>query len=48
MAYMISVKRCSLIFSVIYGWTLFNEINITERLIGSILMIGGVVAITLF
>ena len=47
-AYMISVKRCSLIFSVIYGWTLFNEINITERLIGSILMIGGVVAITLF
>lgn len=47
-AYMISVKRCSLLFSVIYGWVLFREISISERLIGSALMIAGVVAITLF
>ena len=47
-AYMISVKRCSLLFSVIYGWALFREISISERLIGSVLMIAGVVAITLF
>ncbi|MCC6543743.1 MAG: EamA family transporter [Nitrospirae bacterium] len=47
-AYMISVKRCSLLFSVIYGWAIFKEISISERLIGSILMIAGVVAITLF
>ena len=47
-AYMISVKRCSLLFSVIYGWVLFREIRISERLIGSALMIAGVVAITLF
>jgi len=47
-AYMISVKRCSLLFSVIYGWVLFREISISERLIGSVLMIAGVVAITLF
>jgi len=45
---MISVKRCSLLFSVIYGWVLFREIRISERLIGSALMIAGVVAITLF
>ncbi len=47
-AYMISVKRCSLLFSVIYGWVLFREISISERLIGSALMIAGVAAITLF
>ncbi|HLG29996.1 MAG TPA: hypothetical protein VI387_07280, partial [Candidatus Brocadiales bacterium] len=47
-AYMISVKRCSLLFSVIYGWVLFREIRISERLIGSALMIAGVAAITLF
>ncbi len=46
-AYMISVKRCSLLFSVMYGWALFREINISERLIGSALMIAGVVTITL-
>lgn len=47
-AYMISVKRVSLIFSVLYGRILFGEENTGERLIGSILMIGGVVSITLF
>ena len=47
-AYMISVKRLSLLFSVAYGWILFGERNVAERLIGSILMIAGVVSITLF
>ena len=47
-AYMISVKRTSLIFSVIYGRLLFGEKNTGERLIGSILMLAGVVSITLF
>ncbi len=47
-AYMISVKRCSLLFSVAYGWILFGEKNIAERSIGALLMIAGVVAITLF
>ena len=47
-AYMISVKRFSLLFSVAYGWILFGERNVAERLIGSILMIAGVVSITLF
>ena len=47
-AYMISVKRVSLIFSVIYGRVLFGEENTGERLIGSMLMIGGVISITIF
>lgn len=47
-SYMISVKRTSLIFSVLYGWLFFKEENIRERLLGSIVMVIGVVLITLF
>ena len=47
-AYMISVKRTSLIFSVIYGKFLFGEKNTGERLLGSVLMVAGVVLITVF
>ena len=46
-AYMISVKRSSMLFSVIYGSVIFKEFNIRERLIGSSVMIAGVVLITL-
>lgn len=47
-AYMISVKRTSLIFSVLYGWLIFKEERIRERLFGSMVMVIGVVLITLF
>lgn len=47
-AYMISVKRTSLIFSVIYGWLLFGEAGIGERFLGSALMTAGVILITVF
>jgi len=47
-AYMISVKRFNLIFSVIYGRFLFMEKHTGERLIGSLMMITGVISITLF
>ncbi len=47
-AYMISVKRASLVFSVLYGKVLFGEENIRERLAGSMLMIAGMVSITIF
>jgi len=47
-SYMISVKRFSLIFSVIYGKILFKETDTGERLMGSILMVAGVILITLF
>jgi uncharacterized membrane protein len=46
-AYMISVKRTSLIFSVLYGKFLFKEEKIKERLIGSAVMVAGVASITL-
>ncbi|MBI5194139.1 MAG: EamA family transporter [Nitrospirae bacterium] len=47
-AYMISVKRTSLIFSVIYGRLFFGEKHTGERLTGSVLMVAGVVLITVF
>ncbi len=41
-AYMITVKRTSLIFSVIYGKLIFKEKEIGQRLAGAILMVLGV------
>ncbi len=41
-AYMIAVKRTSLIFSVIYGKLIFKETEITQRLAGASLMMLGV------
>jgi len=46
-AYMISIKRTSLLFSVLYGGLVFKETNISERFIGSLIMLIGVVFITL-
>ncbi len=41
-AYMITVKRTSLIFSVIYGKLIFKEQEIGQRLAGAALMVLGV------
>jgi drug/metabolite transporter (DMT)-like permease len=46
-AYMISVKRLSILFSVITGGALFKEKNIKIRLLGAILMLLGAVIITI-
>ncbi len=46
--YVISVRRMSLLFGIMYGALWFKETDIKERLIGSIIMIIGVVIITLF
>jgi drug/metabolite transporter (DMT)-like permease len=46
-AYMISIKRTSLIFSVLYGKFLFKEEKIKERLLGSVVMMAGVASIIL-
>lgn len=46
-AYMISVKRMSLLFSVFYGYLLFNEKRITERTIGSVIIFAGFLLIVL-
>lgn len=47
-AYVISIKRSSIIISVILGALLFKEKGLEERLAGTILMILGVLLITLF
>jgi len=46
--YVISVKRTSLLFGIMYGAIWFKETNIRERLIGGIIMIIGISIITLF
>ncbi|HPD61605.1 MAG TPA: DMT family transporter [Thermodesulfobacteriota bacterium] len=46
-AYMISIKRLSFFFSVLYGGLIFHEENIGERVVGSLVMILGVIFITL-
>jgi drug/metabolite transporter (DMT)-like permease len=46
-AYMISIKRLSLLIGVFYGHLLFKEKGIRERPLGTVLMLAGVVLITL-
>lgn len=46
-AYMISVKRLSGVFGVVYGGLLFEEKNVRLRLMGALLMCLGAVAVTL-
>jgi uncharacterized membrane protein len=41
-AYMISVKRLSLVFGVLLGWFYFREENIRYRLTGACVMVVGV------
>ena len=44
-AYMISIKRTSLLFSIFYGYLLFKEEKITEKVLGGIIMFAGFVLI---
>ena len=46
-AYMIAVKRSSLLIGTVYGFVLFRERNIRERLIGAGLMFIGFVTVVL-
>lgn len=46
-AYMISVKRLSLLIGVIYGYYLFKESDIKERFLGAILMLTGFILIVI-
>jgi len=47
-AYMISIKRTSLLFGVLYGALWFKEKNIGERLTGAIIMLAGVFVIGMY
>lgn len=44
-AYMIAIKRSSLLFGVLFGALFFREANIRERLLGASIMMGGVIII---
>lgn len=46
-SYVISIKRTSAIFSVLFGYFLFKERGVKERLLGAAIMVGGVVLITI-
>ena len=47
-SYMISVKRLSILFGVIYGVILFKETNIKERFLGAFVMVSGIILISVF
>ncbi len=47
-SYVISVKRLSIFFGVIYSVVLFKETNIKERIVGSAMMVSGVILICVF
>jgi uncharacterized membrane protein len=44
-AYMIAVKRTSLLFGILYGALLFRESGMRTRLPAGVLMLAGVVTI---
>lgn len=47
-AYVISIKRTSAIMGVLFGYLIFKEKGIRERLVGVVVMVLGVLFITLF
>ena len=47
-AYMIAVKRFSVVLGLIYGGVIFKEKNIAVRTLGTLLMVAGAVLITLW
>ncbi|MFC1863313.1 EamA family transporter [Thermodesulfobacteriota bacterium] len=47
-AYMLSVKRTSLLIGVLFGAIFFKEEKIRERLLGTVIMMAGVVIIGIF
>lgn len=47
-AYMISVKRLSLLIGVFYGYLFFREPDLRERLLGTALMLSGFILIVIY
>lgn len=47
-AYMIAVKRLSLLIGVFYGYLFFKESGIRERMFGTVLMLAGFILIVLY
>jgi drug/metabolite transporter (DMT)-like permease len=47
-SYMVSVKRLSILFGVLYGVMFFKETNIKERFLGATVMVSGIITISVF
>ena len=47
-SYMVSVKRLSILFGVLYGVMFFKETNIKERFLGATVMVSGIIMISVF
>ena len=47
-SYMVSVKRLSILFGVLYGVMFFKETNIKERFLGAAVMVSGIIMISVF
>ncbi|HDH27527.1 MAG TPA: EamA family transporter, partial [Euryarchaeota archaeon] len=47
-AYVISIKRTSILIGSVYGFIFFSEKNIKARLTGALIMVCGVILISLF
>jgi len=46
-SYVISVKRSTILFAVMFGYLFFKEKDIRSRLLGALLMLAGILVITL-
>lgn len=44
--YLVSIKRSSILFSIVLGMILFKERDIAQKLFGALMMIGGILFIT--
>jgi drug/metabolite transporter (DMT)-like permease len=47
-SYMVSVKRLSILFGVLFGVMFFKETNIKERFLGATVMVSGIILISIF
>jgi drug/metabolite transporter (DMT)-like permease len=47
-SYMIAVKRTSLLFSIGYGYFMFRETRVKERLLGGAVMVAGLIVMAVF
>jgi len=46
-AYVIAIKRAGMVVGIFYGWLLFGETEIRQRLLGAAVMLLGVLCVTL-
>jgi drug/metabolite transporter (DMT)-like permease len=46
-SYVIAIKRAGMVVGIFYGWLLFEEERVRERLLGAAVMVAGVLCITM-